>query len=444
MVRKIINRFWSSALILICVMLLPSTAYSAEGCDGSDNSAAGGGDNPPSEPTGATGGSGGSGFSESSDTNSVARDHNTPSEPSSSETTSSESCGATVSESSEAQASGVTLTLLSKIGSSRAKGGSGSRAKGGRGSGGKEGDKKSKKKASGGAAGADSADNAMLDGSRFSLFGFADYSTSDRHASFLGGGYEQEANSLTLGFDYRLDDSTFFGAFVNGSDGDTELDAGNGGSDVSSTTVGIHGAKYWGNTFVAGLVAYGTLDIASNRSTSSDGFRASTDGDFWSGSLSIGFEENFGGWRITPQAGVLLLSGDIDGFQERSASGTGVVRSINSQDIASEILTLTLQADHPVLLNWGVLLPSLRVDLITDGGDGSKINGQNLDDSNKNVISSFADQAEDPDSSNVSVSAGTSALFRDGLVVYAVYERLFYHEYLNKYTATVGFRYELP
>jgi hypothetical protein len=402
--RKTINIFASSALIFSCAVLFPSIAFSGEECrsvtprEGVDNS---GGDNPPAN-------------TESSDT----------------ETSSSEPCGATVSESSGAQAQGSVLTLLSKIGRFRAKGGG-------------EGEK-DKKTASGGAASADSLDNAMLDGSRFSLFGFADYFKSDRDVSSRSGGYEQEVNSLTLGFDYRLDDSTFFGAFINDSDGDTELYAEDGGSDVSSATVGIHGAKYWGNTFVASLIAYGTLDIASNRFTSSDSFRASTEGDFWSGGLSIGFEGNFGGWRITPQAGVLLLSGDIDAYQERSASGNGVVRRINRQSITSEILTLTLQTDYPVLLNWGVLLPSLRVDLISDGGDGSKINGQNLYDLDKSVISSFTGRAEEPDSSIVAVSAGASALFRDGLVAYVVYEQLLHHEYLNKYTATVGFRCELP
>lgn len=426
--RKVINRFASSALTLSCVMLLlPSIAFAAEECNSSVTPTGGvdntGGDNPPTGPTGATGSSGMPRATESVFTE-------TPTQ----ETPFSDPCGATVSESSGTQAQEVAMTLLTKINDSRAQGDKG---------------KKGKKtafdyRALGGAAGADSTDNAMLDSSRFSLFGFTDYSKRDRHATSRSGGYEQEVSSATLGFDYRLDDSTFFGASVSGSDGDSDLDTRNGGSDVSSITVGIHGAKYWGNTFVAGLIAYGVLDIDVNRSTSFDSFRASTDGGYWYGDLSIGFEENYGGWRVTPQARVLLLSGDIDGYQERSASGFGVVRSINSQDIDSTILTLSVQADHPVLLNWGVLLPSVRVELITDGGDGYKTNGQNLNDSDKSAISSFADQADDPDSSTVAVSAGTSAQFRDGLAAYIVYERLFYHEYLSKYTATVGVRYELP
>lgn len=390
--RKIINRIAWSALTLSFLVLLPSTAFSAEECNSSVR---------PAEGVDNTDG----------------------------EIPFSEPCGATVSESSGTQAQEFAMTLLTKINDLRARGEKG---------------KKGKKAALGGAAGADSTDNAMLDGSQFSLFGLTDYSSRDRHATSRSGGYEQELNSVTLGIDYRLDDSTFFGASISGTYGDSELDTGDGGSDVSSTTLGIHGAKYWGSTFVAGLIAYGTLDIDVNRSTPFDSFRASTDGGYWYGDLSIGFEENYGGWRVTPQARVLLLSGDIDGYQEQSASGVGVIRSVNSQGVDSAILTLSLQADHPVLMNWGVLLPSVRVELISDGSDGYKSNGQNLNDSDKSAISSFADQADDPDSSNVAVSVGTSAQFSQGLAAYVVYDRLFYHDYLTKYTATIGVRYELP
>ena len=89
-------------------------------------------------------------------------------------------------------------------------------------------------------------------------------------------------------------------------------------------------------------------------------------------------------------------------------------------------------------------MPSLRVELIATDGDAYTANGQNLNDSDKSAISSFANEADDPDSSTVLVSWGASAQFSGGFAAYAVYERLFYHDYLNKYTATVGLRYEFP
>lgn len=343
-------------------------------------------------------------------------------------------CGAPVSESAGTQVQEVAMSLLPKILNQHKSGGN----------------KGKKKKTAfdfrdlGGAAGADDADNALLDGGRFSLFSFADYSNRDRHATSRSGGYEQEVNSFTLGFDYRIDNSSFFGMTVSSSDGESELDTRTGGSDTSSTTVGIHGAKYWGDRYVAGLIAYGALDVDIDRIAAGDSFRASTDGNYWYGDISVGVEENYGGWRITPQARVLFVSGDIDAYREKSASGTGLIRSIQSQDIESAVLTLSVQADYPLLLNWGVLLPSMRVELIADGGDGYKSNGQSLNDVDKTVVNSFADQADDPDSSTVAVSWGTSAQFSQGLAAYVVYERLFYHDYLNKYTATIGVRYELP
>ncbi|WP_269618387.1 autotransporter outer membrane beta-barrel domain-containing protein [Zhongshania sp. BJYM1] len=440
MKKYLLNTAIKTALSISCgLILLPQTALAVPECNskvqpGGSTDQGGGEYNPP---TGATGGSGlntAAAYQGMPRVTETAVPVETPYYETSQDP---DTCGATVSESTGTQAQEVAMSLLPRILSQNTSGGSSA--------------KKGKKRVTafdfrdlGGAAGADDADNALLNGGRFSLFSFTDYTNRDRHATSRSGGFEQEVNSFTLGFDYRIDDSMFFGMTVSGADGESKLDTRTGGSDTSSTTIGVHGAKYWGNSFVAGLIAYGALDIDIDRTAAGDSFSASTDGSYWYGDISIGFEENYGGWRITPQARALLVSGDIDAYREKSATGTGVIRSIQSQDIDSAILTLSVQADYPLLLDWGVLLPSMRVELIADGGDGYKSNGQNLNDVDKTVVNTFADQADDPDSSTVAVSWGASAQFSQGLAAYIVYERLFYHDYLNKYTATVGVRYELP
>ncbi|MBW2939445.1 autotransporter outer membrane beta-barrel domain-containing protein [Zhongshania aquimaris] len=435
-----INKAVSSALAISCGLLLLPSAVLAEASDVECNSKVVSRDDNPGEYTPPTGGVGNGEFSAAAASSSTPRvaENTSVETPYYPETGYPEyydefdPCGATVSESAGTQAQEVAMTIGSKIISQRNMSG-----------------KKSNKtafdyRALGGAAGADDADNAMLNGSRFSLFSFADYSNRDRHATSKSGGYEQEINSITLGFDYRLDDATFLGLSLSGSDGDSDLDTQNGGSEVSSTTFGVHGAKYWGDNFVAGLIAYGALDVDVARTTVGDSFTASTDGSYWYGDFSLGMEKNYGGLRVTPQARLLLLSGELDAYRETSASGFGVIRSIDSQDIDSTTLTLSVQGDYPILQEWGVLLPSLRVELIATDGDAYTANGQNLNDSDKSAISSFANEADDPDSSTVLVSWGASAQFSGGFAAYAVYERLFYHDYLNKYTATVGLRYELP
>ncbi|CAA0088221.1 Uncharacterised protein [Zhongshania aliphaticivorans] len=438
----------AAATITCALVLLPVGVLAEEECDSSVSTRTDNGDY--TDPTGAVGNGGFSTAAAYGGTTRVTEaeytetpydevyyDETTYDETEyDKETEYSETCGAPVSESTGTHAQELAMTLGNRILRLRA-----------------ETFYERKKKGNnnaydyrplGGAAGADDTGGNLINTGRFSLFSFVDFSERDRHASSRSGGYEQELDSYTLGFDYRLDDATFIGATVTGADGESVLDTNNGGSEISSTTIGFHGAKYWGNRYVAGFVAYGALDIDVGRATAADRYSASTDGEYWYGDISIGFEENYGGMRVTPQARLLFLSGEIDAYQESSASGFGVIRSIESQDIDSTTLALSVQADYPVLLNWGVLLPSLRVELLADGGDGYKSNGQTLNDSDKSAISTFADQADDPDSSTVFVSWGASAQFKQGLSAFLVYERLFYHDYLDRYTTTLGVRYELP
>ncbi|WP_373097534.1 hypothetical protein, partial [Zhongshania sp.] len=97
-----------------------------------------------------------------------------------------------------------------------------------------------------------------------------------------------------------------------------------------------------------------------------------------------------------------------------------------------------------LLQTWGVLLPSMRAEFNFDQGDAYKTNGQTLSDADKSVLGNIADQSDEPDSSTLAVSWGVAAQFKRGLAMYAAYERLFLHDYMNKYTATLGLRYELP
>jgi hypothetical protein len=377
------------------------------------------------EPTGGTGTGG----------QSISFSRATESEFSDSESTSHDSCGATVTESSGKQAQDVVMTIGQKINTFRGQ------SRGTKG--------KSQQTAFyfgdlGGAAGSDSDDNALLDSSRLSFFSFIDHSKRDREATVSSGGYEQESDSLTLGFDYRLDNTSFAGLSISVSDGDSELDSQLGGSEVSSTMLGAHGAKYWDTHYISAFIAYGAIDIDINRLTVGDAFSAATDGDYWYGDLSFGAEYSYGSLRLSPSVRALIMTGEVDAYTESSASGGGAVRSINTQEIDSNILSLALQADYSLLQSWGVLLPSMRAEFIFDQGDAYKTNGQTLDDADKSVQGSISDQSDEPDSSTLAVSWGVSAQFKRGLAAYMAYERLFLHDYMNKYTMTLGLRYEWP
>ncbi len=409
--------------------VLPADA--AENCRSRDRT-----DSEQETPPTATGGSGSGGQFVSAP--SQVRATETESQTAESGAIEGETCGATTTEASGSQAQDTAMTIGSKINSFRTQQ-----------SGGVKGKNKRQGAvldftALGGAAGADDRDNALLDGSRFSLFSFADNTNRDREATTGSGGYDQESHSLTLGFDYRIDDARFMGMSISAGDGESDLDSRLGGSEVSSIMLGVHGAQYWDTHYLSAFIAYGELDIDISRITSFDQFAADTDGNYWYGDLTLGAEYSYGALRLSPSMRALFMSGKIDSYTEKSASGGGAVRNVYGQDIDSNILSLAIQADYSLLQTWGVLLPSMRAEFNFDQGDAYKTNGQTLSDADKSVLGNIADQSDEPDSSTLAVSWGVAAQFKRGLAMYAAYERLFLHDYMNKYTATLGLRYELP
>jgi len=410
-----------SGLLSAAAIALPLQA--AEICKGRQESN-GGQEGPPDQPTGGVG-TGGEYVSFAAPSFTRASESAEPSN-----SVSTDSCGAVVTESGGGLAQDTAMNLGSKFNALRVI----SRGIGS--------DKNSESSTLGGAAGA--GDNALLDGSRFSVFSFADHVERERKATASSGGYEQKNNALTLGFDYRIDDSSFAGMSISRSDGDSDLDSQLGGSEVSLTMLGFHGVHYWPEHYVSVLVAYGAMDIDIARRNAGDSFDAATNSNYWYGDLTLGTEYQYGALRLSPTIRALLMTGEIDAYTERSASGAGTVRSINAQDIDSNLLSLAVQADYSLLQSWGVLLPSMRAEFIFDQGDAYKTNGQTLNDSDKTVIGSISDLSDEPDSSTLAVSLGLSGQFKRGFAAYAVYERLFLHDYLNKYTATLGVRYELP
>ncbi|MFT5887223.1 MAG: hypothetical protein ACI9BO_000027 [Zhongshania sp.] len=389
----------------------------------------------PEQPTGGVGGDGDQVFTETpppSDSENSA-----PRATTSNETfqEGDETCGAPVGESSGNQAQTTLMTLNNRINSFR----SYSRNN--------KSTSNSQTSAFGFAAlgGAASAGNALLDESRLSVFGFTDYSVRDRQTTAFGSGYDQKQSAFTLGFDYRLpDEGSFVGMSLSASDGDSELDNKSGGSEVSGVTLAVHGAKYWDNHFISGLLAYGIMDVDIARLSSTDSFTASSDGNYVYGDFTIGREYSFSGLRLTPTVRLLIMDGQINAYSERSRSGAGTIRSVDDQDIQSKILAFAVQGDYAFAMNWGVWMPSLRIEYLADLSDAYESNGQTLSDFDKSALSTFSDSAEDPDSSTISVAWGSTAQFKRGLAAYVVYERLFYHEYMSKYTATLGVRYELP
>lgn len=303
----------------------------------------------------------------------------------------------------------------------------------------------------GGAAGADSVDDGMAGQGRLSTFVIDDYTERDREASAQGESFDQDTNTAILGFDYRVGSSLFLGGTLNIVDGETELDDNVAVIEMDALIWGLHGAKYWGNSlFLEGLVSYSEPDIDIERFDGTFDYTAATDARQWSGDISLGYAYSLNRWRITPIARAFHLRGYVDGYSETATSGAIVIgpggavpatENVDRQYLDSTTVDLSIQTDYVMLMEWGVLIPSLKLAYMREFADANKVSGSV---SSLGHSAAIAGRPDDPDENTFTATAGASAQFRHGYSAFLVYERLFGHDFLDQDSVVVGFRYEFP
>ncbi|WP_372861108.1 autotransporter outer membrane beta-barrel domain-containing protein [Spongiibacter sp.] len=289
----------------------------------------------------------------------------------------------------------------------------------------------------GGAAGAaEGGDFAEI--GRAAVFSSYDYADSERDSSAVAAGFEQETHSAMLGVDYRIDPSFFAGASLSYINSETRLDKTADGNDMDSLVLGVHASKYWHNDFFAELlVTLGDIELDSDRSDFSSRYQAATDGDFVSGEVSLGYGHSDGRWRLTPLIRLLSMRGELDAYTESDSSGVGAPRSVETQYIDSLMADLSLQVDYVILTDWGVLIPSYRMNYRSELADANAVTYT------AGGITT-TETPDDPDDQVYVVNAGVSAQLPRGLSLFSSYEQLLGHAFMERRSAVVGFRYELP
>jgi|GEM_PF-6596540 len=284
----------------------------------------------------------------------------------------------------------------------------------------------------GGGASADA--DSIGDSGRLSPFVVADASQTDKRATPNGQAYDQDSNTLVLGFDYRISGELVAGATLNYLDTDTDLDNNNGSTESTALVLGLHGSKYWGNTYLDGLLTYGQIDLDTERVFANNQFEGSTDGSFHSAELALGRLINHRQWSITPAVRVLHLRGSLDGYTEKSAAVTAA--RFTSQQFDSLSARASVQTDYVMLTNWGVLIPSLYVAFNHEHLGADKVTVVN-------GTTPLQQIGEDPAKNYKVVRVNLAAQFKRGLSGFLSYETLADNELLDRDSIALGFRYEL-
>ena len=296
----------------------------------------------------------------------------------------------------------------------------------------------------GGAASADHEEDMLLSSGRLSLLALHDYSAQERDRTSLGEGFEQSANALTVGVDYRFSDALFAGATLSASQSDTELDNNAGDQESDSLIFATHLSRYFSQFFIDALLGYGSGDLDIKRDDGISGYSASTDSDYWSGDVALGYGYSNQRWRITPMIRAQFLRGSIDGYRERSEEASGILKDFDEQDVESTRLELSLQADYVVLTSWGVLIPTSKLELVQEFADATSVKGRAFNAFDNSLNSTFDETSDDPDDTTGVVGVGVSAQFQRGWSAYANGDLLIGHSYLDKFSLVAGLRYEWP
>ncbi|MGK0381736.1 MAG: outer membrane autotransporter protein [Flavobacteriales bacterium] len=255
-------------------------------------------------------------------------------------------------------------------------------------------------------------------------------------------GFDFKGKTLLLGLDFQLSDSLFIGTSFSGIDNKSDFDLlgsqSAGSRDINTQTWVINVAKYWNeNWALQSQLSFSKHEMDSVRNSFGNRFVANTNSDNQALMAEFLYTANFKGWRVTPSLGLTYLSGAIDEYQETIAVGTGQAVSIASQDITSLSADLSVQIDRAFLMDWGVLIPNLRLSLNNEFEDD--VNRANVTLVNRSTTAPIGDGI---DKSTTNIDMGVSGQFTHGWSGFMSYRQLSGHQYLTIKTFSMGVRLE--
>lgn len=302
------------------------------------------------------------------------------------------------------------------------------------------------------ALGTGASGDELLAGSRAGLWLRGDLSFGEQNRTELESGYDFDAQILTAGLDYRINDNLFVGASF--SVGQVEVEFAENGGDTNSDTyaLALYGSIYRGSSYLDGVLSYGWSDVDTRRNILYDDFggrvdrsaRGSTDGNEYYLSLNAGHTFDVKGFKLDPLVRFFYLDGDVDGFTESGAQGLNL--QVDDQGFESMSLTASGQVSYTFLPSWGVVTPYVRLEYtheMEDSADGVRYRFANDPFADRSAESNLRIDVDDPDTSYMVYSAGIAGQFAHGVSGFLSYQTLGGYTDLDAEIISVGVRWEM-
>jgi uncharacterized protein with beta-barrel porin domain len=300
------------------------------------------------------------------------------------------------------------------------------------------------------ALGMGASGDEMLADSRVGLWVRGDLSFGDQDSTALESGFDFDAQTLTGGLDYRVNDNLFVGTSLSIGKAEVDFDDKLASTDTDNYALAFYGSLYRGASYVDAVFSYGWSDVDTERRIAYEDFggsvdrlaKGSTDGNEYYISLNLGHTLDFSGLKFDPLVRFFYLDGEFDGFTETGAGGLDL--AVDKQSFESMSLTASGQLSYTFLPSWGVVTPYVRIEYtreFEDSADGVRYRFAN--DPFAGADESLLIDVDDPDSSYFIYGAGVAAQFAFGVSAFVSYQALGSYENLSGEIISLGMRWEM-
>lgn len=251
-----------------------------------------------------------------------------------------------------------------------------------------------------------------------------------------------DAIGLTAGVDYRRSWKLVFGTALGFNRFESDL-ADNGELSTRAITFTAYTSYNPSErSYVDARIGLGRSSVETQRRIVIPGLidataRGDTDVNQISLAGAFGYQWQWQGWNVTPNASVQLLRSNFAAFSETGAGDNNA--SFASQSSDSRQLALAVRASKAFSLSYGVLAPQFDLSFTREfNGDGFVVDASLAGAPNVRIRT----QSQAADQSFGNVGVGLVFVSANGRQAYLSYRRLFAADRLERGTINLGARFE--
>jgi outer membrane lipase/esterase len=279
------------------------------------------------------------------------------------------------------------------------------------------------------------------------FFASIQHDAAERDMSEMEAGYKSRGNTLTLGVDYRFNEKWVMGGAVGFSQNDLDYSRQSGSLDTEVTSFIVFNSYSMEHSSLETQLGFAStsfdsvrhLQYSENDTMVSDSLRGSTEGKQLLFNSQYQWEWNRNALSVFPFFRFDYLQNKVDGYGENGLGGLPMV--IGKQSTKQITVGAGVQSTYAINKNWGVLIPSLKVTLLSEVSSGfDPITSRFAYDPDPDNVFMLRNDGEDKSFAQLGV--GSSFIFKAGVSGFLQYQQLVGYDNLSAYQIQGGVRYE--